>query len=70
MCLMAGRTLTPEIASTCNRCALYLCTCLPIVTDTGLVAGECDDIDYCMECVVYEDCCQITNNGGTNNVKY
>lgn len=46
MCLMAGRMLPPEIAGTCNRCALYLCTCLPIVTDTGLVAGECDDIDY------------------------
>ena len=30
-----------------------------MVTNNGLVFGECDNIDYCMECVIYEDCYQI-----------
>ena len=59
MCLMEGKTLSPEVAGTCNLCSLYLNTCLPIVTNNGWVFGECDNIDYCMECVVYEECYRI-----------
>ena len=68
MCLMAGKALSPEIAGTCNLCSLYLNTCLPMVTNNGLVFGECDSIDYCMECVIYEDCYQI-KKGAFNHEK-
>ena len=63
MCLMKGKTLSPEIAGTCNFCTLYLNTCIPVVENNGLVFGECDEIDYCMECVVYEDCYQFIKCG-------
>ena len=54
MCLMQGKRVYPEIAGVCNRCSLYLSTCMPIV-DHGYLFGECDN-DYCCECPLYEDC--------------
>lgn len=59
MCLMAGRTLPPEIAGTCNNCSCYLSVCMPVITDTGMIFGECDSLDYCDECVLWEDCYQM-----------
>ncbi len=54
MCLLQGKNVTPEMAGICNKCSLYLNTCMPVV-DHGFLFGECD-YDYCSECVVYEDC--------------
>lgn len=54
MCLMQGKTVSPDIAGICNRCSLYLSTCMPVV-DHGYLFGECDN-DYCCECPYYEDC--------------
>ena len=53
-CLMQGRSVSPEIAGTCNNCSLYLNSCMPVV-DHGFLFGECDN-DYCCECPVYDDC--------------
>jgi len=54
MCLIQGKSVSPEIAGTCNRCSLYLNTCMPVV-DHGYLFGECDN-DFCCECPYYEDC--------------
>ena len=60
---MQGRSVTPEIAGICNKCSLYLNTCMPVI-DHGFLYGECDN-DYCSECYLSEDC--GTWKGGETN---
>jgi len=54
MCLMDGKSVTPEMDCYCRRCSLYLETCKPIVFN-GFIFGECDR-DFCDECQSYEKC--------------
>lgn len=54
MCLLQGRSITPELAGVCFKCCLYLSTCKPII-DHGFLFGECD-YDYCCECPYIDEC--------------
>ena len=54
---MQGRSVSPEIAGTCNSCPDYLNSCMPVV-DNGLLFGECDK-DFCCECYRYAECCKL-----------
>ena len=57
MCLLEGRTITPEMPGHCaESCTLYLSVCVPVI-ESGMLSGcECCGDDYCCECPFYEDC--------------
>lgn len=56
-CVLAGKSLSPEIASCCNHCSLFINTCLPLINDNGYVVGtECDYGEFCYDCPYDEEC--------------
>ncbi len=55
MCLLQGESVSPEIAGTCNRCSLYLDTCMPIIDNGNFTGAECDN-SFCEECPCIGDC--------------
>lgn len=57
MCLLEGKSVTPEMAGVCHKCCLYLNTCKPSISEGLLVGTECSDNDnYCEFCPNYEIC--------------
>ena len=55
MCLLEGKTVTPEMPGVCHKCCLYLNTCSPVVDNGYLTGAECDYF-YCEDCPYYEEC--------------
>ena len=55
VCILQGKSITPEMPGVCNRCSLYLNTCCPVVDNGYLTGAECD-YDYCQDCPCYEEC--------------
>lgn len=56
-CILEGRGLSPDIAGCCNKCSLYLNTCLPFINGQGYLTGtECDYGEFCYDCPYDEDC--------------
>ena len=55
VCILQGKSVTPEMPGACSRCGLYLNTCSPIIENGFLVGAECD-YDYCCDCPHDEDC--------------
>ena len=53
VCILQGKSITPEMPGACNRCGLYLNTCSPIIENGFLVGAECD----------YDYCCKFCSNG-------
>ena len=55
VCILQGKSITPEMSGACNRCGLYLNTCSPIIENGFLVGAECD-YDYCCDCLYFDVC--------------
>ncbi|MDF2950706.1 MAG: hypothetical protein K0S18_289 [Anaerocolumna sp.] len=72
-CLLQGIHITPVMPSPCNRCSLYLNTCMPLIVNS-YICGECD-YEYCEWCdaEIYDECyiesCKLYGNGGNTNEK-
>lgn len=57
MCLLEGKAITPEMPGHCSEtCSLFLCECMPRISEGMLTGCECCGDDYCNECPVYEAC--------------
>lgn len=54
-CIYEGQPVSPDMPGCCNRCVLYLETCLPIIRNGFLVGAECD-MEYCEYCPAYGGC--------------
>ena len=54
MCLLEGKAITPEMPGHCSEtCSLFLCECMPRISEGMLTGCECCGDDYCNECPVY-----------------
>lgn len=57
VCILQGRSISPEMPGICSKCCLYLNTCLPTILNGFLVGTECsEDDNYCNWCPYYEIC--------------
>ena len=43
VCILQGKSITPEMPGACSRCGLYLNTCSPIIENGFLVGAELSD---------------------------
>ena len=57
VCILQGKSITPEMPGACSECVLYLNTCCPVVDNGYLTGAECD-YDYCSDCPYSEECGQ------------
>lgn len=55
MCYFKGQPVG-EMCTVCQCCESYLTLCVPIVVNQGIIAAECDDIDFCNYCPAYFEC--------------
>ena len=49
VCILQGKSITPEMPGTCSECELLYETCSPIILSGYVSGGECD-LDYCCDC--------------------